>query len=1761
MAKPVLLNKYLLLKSNSLKVQSKLIEKYFVDLYKRKHFLKDMFLKFNNLKRKKKKYINVSYQEMTKCLDKYCHLLLENDEGVTINYLFFFFLYANMLIKNVYSAMMERPTRWSFYQFASHSKENFPTCEIAYEIAYEKRVNYNLFFFLTIDVERLIKFALFVCNSFASARRMCSLFFIHPHRVLVQNVATQCCLKNASPAVPPSLGKDPPEGIFTPSFLRADAPNVGVAPRRPPLGRNYLGEKPAEQPEEKHLTGEFLFFLTDVVGKLEQLKRRISPPERKQRKKKTCKLKLLLLKYVQHAIDTQEGVAPPAGRGGPSEVSPEVTADVSAAQHSSISTKQPADENPSAEDKDELIDLFLCLEKCDDYFPFIFNTLYGYAFSAKYPFLNRLIVERYSCVERIFWVFHREGGASAGSLLQAVSRVSGVKAVSQADIVGDAHHADTANRVSDAHRAGTAIDLHCLKYGDLERLNGFTKCLLYSAIFDSQHNVDCLHLYQLVKAPKGGVNMNPLTKKLNRFYSPLLGKAYSASTEEALNDPFKSKRNKVSAPRSFPRKEELLAYLLRETTPLESLLDVIVNLFMQDGHTLSRMTLQEVILIVDTSYQRCQAFRREGQAVLEYSLRSSDEVDFSSFGRLPSTLRGNVAKLGVYVRAIQVVRKVQRVLNEEVSLPNGGLPHSGGLPHNGSPPEPSHRSTTKSGLWVRTLKAILAEPMGEQAVLQFILQNRLFKHAPFLLNYKLGPITSVSKRETLLKLERRCKAAYIVHLWRSNNPKKKKKIISFLKNLKGEREVKALLSSVLHDLDSHNLKDLFSFVLRHFETPFVKKLYLLALVSPSLCLHSIGRIKMRDLISSLLWRDKTELVRFILRKDLYRPRLHTLFRHAFLNIHLDFSRRVSPKESLSKEGPTRRKHCPGGTHRENALPYSLTKCLSVLELAGLVRGEGTAQQVYETFLRVTQVLFDRVCDGVSGRVSGLVSGQVSGQVIDRLGERFPNRFAVGCAKLKRLPPMNRPSKGKTQKEPPPRGKLKKKFSLFGQFFHKRLNANGVKTKGRSANSAYVRHYKIVQSESPPAQRYPQSSGGNPPISLSILIYTFYKVCFFFYESYGELRRGSNLLCFLLPQLIYVQTSLRFRVNLKKVIKLNLKEMIDLLRVKNFNLCNQLIHRIHSCYIYQVNSFGLLAEPTLFFPLDSAKRRGSKYKAVKNIVSLLRCSEGGLPRGGLPKEELPLRRVHNYYVYRCAHSTCVYRQFVDAAGVVAGELGAGQGRGLPQRGAMKRSRENRSGANAVGGSDLPLKLQRLHFSVLAFHVALLYKCGMDLYVSLNLFFSFTCTYHCSSNVCKKYRELITFFANVNVHKGAKVLGRVSTHVGVNHWPAYKLMRRCSRIDMPASRHRPGVLHKMVLQVNSGGGSHPWKGCTYLGHIRLEPKKRDSLPKGGEDPSITYHLVRSDDGASTHQGVVPNRSGNLLPSCRLNWVDLLWGGAFNVSVNGTFNVSMNGAFSSSVNGLYSPSASIYVRRHLLTGVAFAYLYGYHNDVHFGGDCREIPSVSALTQKELLLYVMGRVHNPYVVIRKGVHPAEGRPLRLRGGPQSAGGGLKRGTTHWGNTTRRRLSSGGANMTRRADLSRADQLRNTQKTFTFSNYLKQKRANRSINLFAYKLEAFQEFIKMIYNESLQRNTFEYFASVQLANHYERFFYNMGDPCTYPLCYAHPCSNLALSPQYFRESFHEVCAHMALSTCDGRVDGGARAGKARNLLFATSLLLPHGSR
>ncbi|GAB64779.1 hypothetical protein PCYB_031920 [Plasmodium cynomolgi strain B] len=51
--KPVLLNKYLLLKCNSLKVQSKLIEKYFVDLYKRKHFLKDMFLRFNNLKRKK----------------------------------------------------------------------------------------------------------------------------------------------------------------------------------------------------------------------------------------------------------------------------------------------------------------------------------------------------------------------------------------------------------------------------------------------------------------------------------------------------------------------------------------------------------------------------------------------------------------------------------------------------------------------------------------------------------------------------------------------------------------------------------------------------------------------------------------------------------------------------------------------------------------------------------------------------------------------------------------------------------------------------------------------------------------------------------------------------------------------------------------------------------------------------------------------------------------------------------------------------------------------------------------------------------------------------------------------------------------------------------------------------------------------------------------------------------------------------------------------------------------------------------------------------------------------------------------------------------------------------------------------------------------------------------------------------------------------------------------------------------------------------
>ncbi|KJP87026.1 hypothetical protein AK88_03308 [Plasmodium fragile] len=1702
--KPVLLNKYLLLKCNSLKVQSKLIEKYFVDLYKRKHFLKDMFLRFNNLKRKKKKYINVKYEEMIKCLNKYCHLLLQNDEGVTINYLFFFFLYAKILIKNMHSSMTDRPSQRSFYQFASNSKEKFSNPEIIYE----QGMNYNLFFILTVDVDRLIKFCLFLCNSFSNARRMCSLFFIHYHRVLVQNIGTQCCVKNCFPLFPSDWRKDSAETIFTTSFLRTKKPNKDVTPRKSSLGYNYIRGKCSEQPEEKHLTGEFFFFLSDVVGALEQVKRRITPREGKRRKKKTCKLKLLLLKYLQHVIDTQEGVTPDgqmksrAGGGNPAGIPPE--------QRFCNSKKQCNEDNPSVEDKDELMNLFICLEKCDQYFPFIFNTLYGYAFSEKYNFLNRLIVERYNSIKKILWICHRERGVSADDgVLQAVS-----EDVSWSHVSGVNHVCGV-----------TGFSVYCLKYEDLEHLNGFTRCLLNAAMFDGQHNMDCLHLYELVKAPKGETNVDLNTKKkLNKFYEPLLRKMQSASSEEVFNNPFKLKRKMFSsAPRNFLKKEEPFTYLLRETTPLESLLDVVVNLFMKDDHTLSRMTLQEVILVLNTSYCRCEEFLSEDQAVWVDTLRCCDEVDCYTLGRLPNTLRGNAIKVGVYMKVLRMVKKVQRVLNEEAGL------------HEEDPSNAVHRSTKQRAHWVKILKAIVNEPMGEQDTIKFITQHRLFKHAPFLLNYKLGSITSDSKRkQTLQTLETKCKAAYILHLWRSHNPRKKKKIISFLKNLKEEKEVQILLSRILyHRNNNQDMQNFFSFIHFHFKANFVKRFYLLSLVSHSLQVQPISRMKIRQLFFSLLWRDKLDLIRFILRNDLYRPRLYTLFRYAFLCIHIDLSTCVSSKRALWKEHTGGRTHCRGENYEQkNAPPYSLFKCLCVLQIAALVRGEDNEQLAYATFLRVTQVLFDRVCRCVGDTMCKGLCNDLPGET--------PLR---GCVKLKKARQvnrqMNRPAIANGNKEPPPHGKLKKKFSLFGQFFHKHLNANGVKTKGKSGNNAYIRHYDIVKLEEAPQPRCYQNNVRKTQMSINILLYTFYKVCLFFYEHYKEMRRQSNLLCTLLPMLIYVQTSLQFRVHLKSVMKLDITDLIDLLKVKNFNLCNQLIHRIYSSYIYNVNPFGVLGEPTLFFPLASSKRRFNKYKMVKNIVSLLRCREGPMIR-----DVLPLRKVSNFYVYKYAHETCVYRQYVDMAGVVARELGADRERVLYERDVVKCS-----SVNAVNREDLSRKVQRLHFSVLAFYVALLSKCNMDLYLSLNLFFSFTCTYHCSSNVYKKYKNLISHFSNVHVHQGGTVLASMNNDMGISERTAHKLLSRnggrsSGKSNTARIRH-PRVMYKMVLQVSSERGVHPWKGCTYLGHIWLELKKeRNSLAKG-VGPSVTYHLVRSDDVALFHQIFVPNRSGNRISCSRLNRIDLL----------------LQATSTLSPQSIYSPTASIYVRRHLLTSVAFSYLYSYQHDIYFGGDCRDIPSVRVLTQKQLLMYAIENINNPYVVIRKGMHPVEECPVRRGACPGTEGEGTKMRANDGGDKKGSRLPNAKTSMMRKAHQSRVEQLKKKQKTFTFKNYLRQKRVERNIILFRQKLKMFQQYIKRIYNESLQRHVFEFFSSSQLTNHYERFFNDMDAPCSFPLCYAYPSSNLALCAQYFKKSFHEVCADMALSKCDGRVDGGTCAGKTRNFLFVTSLLLPYGAR
>ncbi|CAD2088026.1 conserved Plasmodium protein, unknown function [Plasmodium vinckei brucechwatti] len=1759
--KNILLIKYLLLTSNSLKIQSKLIKKYFIDLYKKKNFLQDMFFFFSNLKKKKKvilklensqidkencstftkdsnifiknktKYQHTSYKDMHIILEKYSTLLIQNideQKGSTINYLLYFFFFSNILITYIYDALKESKIDANFFEYAS---KNGTSHKNIYSIRYQTKINYNLFHIFTIDIYTIVKYILFIANSYVNAKVLCSLFFIQYYQLLVENLQTQFFIKD-------ELFSDKIQNVES-----ADT-HLGSIDLFPSMQSTehikyklkckniYINKKPMMQ----YLTSDFLFLINDI-NIIKIIEKNINLAIKKNKITNMLRFYKSYITYIINKIENKEIIM---------------------CMNNSVSTKlnysqtKYDNSNISNSKKNGIMNIFICLDKCDYYFPFCFNILYAYHFSREYTILNRYIKEQYNNINKIFKIIKKNNKNNNNNIIIELD-------------------------------AELFRDIYFIKYHDLFNFNNFTKSILFSSLFDNQRYADCLDICD----------------KSNQPYQPDMIKKYYSNLFHNFNKP-NLDANK--------RKKNLRFWfecILQTDVPADVKIDIFVNKIMKNYKNLELFCFHELMIALNLCLYNEQSQNSDSKSSTHLYIVNCENID-----NLPNNIDVNLAKLDTYKHIFKIIQHAKKVHKLCLSYVN--------------PP-------TKFN-FVNVYVSILKKRESKVELLDFISTYKLFKYCEFLLNFKAFPdkekseIRMKSTSEYILDLCGLNKGVDTMIESSSCKIMKKNKIILFLKKLTVQN-FQNIISYIFYKNKPSILTNLLYFLFIYFKYPYIKKFYVLSLFAKYMKIENIFKKNVKkvykNIIPLLIQNNKIELAEYIISQNLFTPKMYKIYYSAFLNININLNK--INKSMVDKNSSSIKKNNLQQTQKGNI--YNIQKCIDILKLSTICQQDkNNIQFVYSIFLHIIQQLFDKICENLQNNIYNTTDTKENSIKLK------PNHFENEKKdKIKYTQNVN----------------FQKKHSLFNKFYKNSIYRHTEKAKKhKQTKNSMIRKYYIIEGyttnigsseklEISNSSNYISNHGRHTKenkksksiintdkncdnhISTNILIYIFYKICFFFYENYKELKSASNLVCNLLPILIYIKISINLNIKMKNIIKMNIENLINALKKQNYNICNYLIHRIYSCYFYNINTFHVLNEQDLFYSLSKQKEISKKNRIIKNLVSLIyRCKL--LPNCAENISLTSLEKIKRFYIFNYEHAIYIYRNnninkilynnsmnmqnenkyikiknihnsfYFDEHNVYNFQ---NENKQIKTTGDKISNIEtasdpifmNNAGVDRVNLCNIIKKtknkfkvmnkerihkiIQNLRFNIVSFHYELLNKNNIHFYSTLSLFCFFFFDFHFCNNIYKNYKRLSSYFNKYTFMEQNNIKNTeytITNNSNIKQIEIFKEIKNQERNyrkktyskNFSSYKNNDLINHENIYKIVTQTG-----GYSYLSYIVLTNSEFDKIKKERKKKNIRQNILKylTTDNVNYSSCFQIKRNKELFafPKCK--------------SKN---NVIYTNLLNNEQKYIYSFSTPIYINRHILNEITFNYLYNYYNNIFFKAKDSDIEKVNKFSHKKLFIYLIEIIKNPYV-INYNEHYFE----NAENHSYNQGGELiptpylrnyclsifkkkskinnNTSTTNFMNKSKKKDNFSPSKKNNKLKIKKLASLKTT---FIYSNYIRQKKITQITNMFKNKLEIFQRYIILMHNNSLEKNIMQFFISKQVIDYYEYLFYDINN-CSYPLCYINPSDNLNIISQYFKSDINQISEDIIYCENKKYVNNKINANKIKIYLFITSLLLPLDSR
>ncbi|KEG01530.1 hypothetical protein YYE_03628 [Plasmodium vinckei vinckei] len=1646
--KNILLIKYLLLTSNSLKIQSKLIKKYFIDLYKKKIFLQDMFFFFSNLKKKKKvilkvensqidkgnlssftKYQHTSYKDMHTILEKYSTLLIQNideQKGNTINYLLYFFFFSNILITYIYDSLKETKIDANFFEYASKNRQCHKNI---YSIRYQTKINYNLFYIFTIDIYTIIKYILFIANSYVNAKVLCSLFFIQYYQLLVENIQTQFCIK---------------EEPFSDKIQNEESADtqLGSINLFPTIQSNkhikyklkckniYINKKPMMQ----YLTSDFLFLINNI-NIIKIIENNINLAIKKNKITNILRFYKSYITYIINKIENKE-IIMSINNCVPTKLN--------------YSQTKYDDSNISTSKKNEIMNIFICLEKCDYYFPFTFNTLYAYHFSRPYNILNRYIKEQYNNINKIFKIIKKNNNKNNNIIIELDTELFS--------------------------------DIYFIKYHDIFHFNNFTKSIFFSSFFDNQRYADCLDICEKASHP-----YQP--DMIKKYYSNLFHNSDANKRKKNLRFWFE--------------------YILQTDVPTDVKIDIFVNKIMKNYKNLELFSFHELMIALNLCLYNEPSHNGDSKSSRDMYIVNCENID-----NLPNNIDANLAKLDTYKHIFKIIQHAKKVHKSCLSYVN---------------------PTTKFN-FVNVYASIMKKRESKDELLDFISTYKLFKYCDFLLNFK--NFTDKDKSEIRMKST----SEYILDLWgfnkgidtmiKSSNCKimKKNKIILFLKKLEAQN-FQNIISYIFYKNHPTVLTNLLYFLFTYFKYTYIKKFYILSLFTKYIKIENVFKKNVKkiykNIIPLLIQNNKIELAEYIISQHLFTPKMYKIYYYAFLNININLNKIY--KSMISKRSSSIKKNYLQQAQKGNI--YNIQKCIAILKLSIICRQDkNNIQFVYSIFLHIIQQLFDKICLSLQNNIYNTTDTKEKS--IKLKANHFENEKKD---KIKFTQNVN----------------FQKKHSLFNKFYKNSIYRHTEKEeKHKKMKNSMVRKYYIIDRDTRnigssekleinTSSNYVSNHG-----STNILIYIFYKICFFFYENYKELKSASNLVCNLLPMLIYIKISINLNIKMKDIIKMNIENLIDGLKKQNYNICNYLIHRIYSCYFYNINTFHILNEQGLFYSFSKQKEFSKKNKIIKNLVSLIYRSKL-LPNCSENISLTSLEKIKRFYIFNYEHAIYIYRNN-NINKILSGDHIFINNAGVDRINLCNIIKNTKNKFKVINKEKIHKIIQNLRFNIVSFHYELLNKNNIHFYSTLNLFCFFFFDFHFCNNIYKNYKRLSSYFNKytfINQHNIKNTEYTITNNSNINQIELFKEIknqeRNCrKKINsqiFSSYKNKDLINHENIYKIVIQTGEYSYLTYIVLPNFEVNKIKKERKNER-EKKNIRQNILKyfTTDNVNYFSYFQIKRNKELFSSTKCK------------SKN---DVIYTNLLNTEQKYIYSFSTPIYINRHILNEITFSYLYNYYNNIYFKAKDSDIEKVNKFSHKKLFIYLIEIIKNPYI-INYNEHYFE----NSENNSYNKSGDI---TTNFINKSEKKTNFSPLKKNNKLKIKKLASLKTT---FIYSNYIRQKKITQITNMFKNKLEIFQRYIILMHNNSLEKNIMQFFISKQVIDYYEYLFYDINN-CSYPLCYINPSDNLNIISQYFKTDINQISEDIIYCENKKYANNQINAKKIKIYLFITSLLLPLDSR